>query len=1420
MTKLFAPFLFLLFFFCSSVSLSAQHSVARQWNDVLLEAIRKDFARPTVHSRNLFHSSAVMYDAWAVYDTASKTYFLGDTLAGFYTPFAGVPMPANVQAAQEEAMSYAAYRLLRYRFRNSPGRLISIPKMDSLFVNTLGYDSSITSTNYLSGSPAALGNYLAQSMIAFGQQDGANEANDYANRFYTPTNPTLLPVVPGNPNIIDPNLWQALTLQVFIDQAGNVFPISTPPFLSPEWGEVVPFALQDADLNIYSRNGNDYYVYHDPGDPALMDTATAGGTTDDYKWGHSLVSVWSSHLDPNDTTMWDISPASIGNIPVASYPTNIPDLQNFYDYYNGGDIGTGHTLNPATGMPYAPQMVKRADYGRVLAEFWADGPDSETPPGHWFTLLNYVTDHPLTTRQWEGNGSARSALEWDVKTYLTLGGTVHDAAVTAWGIKGWYDYVRPISAIRHMADNGQCSDSTLPSYSPLGIPLSPGYIELVDSADVLAGLLYENVGKIKVYAWAGPDSIGNPLTSYAGVDWILADNWWPYQRPSFVTPPFAGYVSGHSTFSRAAAEVMTFMTGDAFFPGGMGEFLCDQNDFLVFEDGPSADVMLQWATYRDASDQCSLSRIWGGIHPPVDDIPGRLMGIDIGTDAFNYAKGYFDCPKPAITMVVPNVNTVTDAEVGTGNFTLTVTYDQDMDTLIRPTVTFPSLNPTTGSLFLNFAQSGWTGLRTFTVAYDVVDEDTTFANLAFWVTGAKNLPGSYQLPFETINLFDIDTENPGILEINPNMPTLTDVAAGTATFSLTIDYTEAMDTTADPLVTFPVENPLAQTLTFNTASSGWISLIQYAAVYDVVDANEVLANIDVRVASATDSVGNPQILMDSVDLFHIEMMNPQVVSFVPAPQIITDADTGTAMFSLSMTFSEPMDTNQTPGFVFPVEDPLAKTLTLNATASGWTNLTSYIARYDVADSSESLTNIDVRVTGFADFVGNLVTVFDAPDTFNIQMDNPEVIRLTPSPVMIADANVGTGGFTLTVEYSTNMDPGSTPVFSFPVEDPLANTLTYNSISSVWTSPRIFVAVFDVVDNDETLLDIDVKVDGALNLLGNIQVELDSSDVFHIDMEAPEVVSIVPTPGTVYDFFIGVNGFSLSVTFSEVMDTNFAPTVLFPVENPLAQTLTFDAAQSSWATTTNYVAVYTVFDADEVLEDIDVAVGVARDLGGNIQGVTTVTDLFHIEMENPSVVRVLPSPSTITEQDTGTAGFSLTVIFDEDMNTTGAPTLTFPVENPTGNITPNSTASSWLNATTYEAVYDVAYALDTLFDIDVEVTDGRDAIGNEQVFFTEMDNFNIMMKAFVGIEDQLSSSIRIYPNPTTSLINLDFGMAYSRELTVKVVDLLGKEHEVPMNTTDPTMIQLDLGRLASGAYQLVVQEGEQVLVEKVLLRRYK
>ena len=193
-----------------------------------------------------------------------------------------------------------------------------------------------------------------------------------------------------------------------------------------------------------------------------------------------------------------------------------------------------------------------------------------------------------------------------------------------------------------MVSRGQSSDPNLPNFDVGGIPLVPGYIELINDGDILSGNNNEYLGTIKLYTWRGHNNIENPEHDQAGVGWIRGSEWYPYQRPTFVTPPFAGYVSGHSTYSRSAAELLTYITGDEYFPGGIGEFVAKANEFLVFEEGPSVDVTLQWATYRDASDQTSLSRIWGGIHPPADDIPGRFIGQLVAYDTFELANRYFE----------------------------------------------------------------------------------------------------------------------------------------------------------------------------------------------------------------------------------------------------------------------------------------------------------------------------------------------------------------------------------------------------------------------------------------------------------------------------------------------------------------------------------------------------------------------------------------------------------------------------------------------------------------------------------------------------------------------------------------------------------------------------------------------------------
>jgi hypothetical protein len=574
-------------------------SVARVWDDALLDAIRRDVPAPTVHARNLFHVSAGMWDAWAAYDPVADGYFVDDK------PEVD---PDEVAAAREAAISYAAYRILLHRYSQAAGLQATFDELAAT-MESLCYRIDVASTD--GDSPAALGNRIAATVIDVGRDDGSLEAQRYVDTDYRPVNAPMVVAEPGA-SLRDPNRWQPLALTQIIAQNGLPIPGGVQRFVGPHWGGVASFAMAPSPDRLPV----------DPGPPPLLGDPASDAA---YKQAAIEVIEASSFLDPAAGVMVDISPGAIGDNPL------------------GTNDGDGYEVNPVTDEPYEPNPVNRGDFARALAEFWADGPDSETPPGHWNTIANTVSDTPGFEHRLGGTGPELDRLEWDVKMYLALNGAVHDAAVAAWGLKGHYDSVRPISMIRYMGGLGQSSDPVGPAYHPSGLPLVPGLVEVVTATSAAPGQphdhLADHVGEVVVRSWRGNPA--DPDTEVSGADWIRAVAWVPYQRSTFVTPAFAGYVSGHSTFSRAAAEVMTALTGDPYFPGGLSEWTIARDELTV-EAGPSQDVTLQWATYYDAADQAGTSRIFGGIHITADDYNGRRTGSQCGRAAWALALRYFD----------------------------------------------------------------------------------------------------------------------------------------------------------------------------------------------------------------------------------------------------------------------------------------------------------------------------------------------------------------------------------------------------------------------------------------------------------------------------------------------------------------------------------------------------------------------------------------------------------------------------------------------------------------------------------------------------------------------------------------------------------------------------------------------------------
>jgi hypothetical protein len=354
--------------------------------------------------------------------------------------------------------------------------------------------------------------------------------------------------------------------------------------------------------------------------------------------------------------MIDISPSGLGNNSL------------------GTNDGAGRSINPITGESYQPYKVKAANYYRSIAEFWADGPSSETPPGHWNTLANYVMDQLQKNQvgfNWLGDKQKQlTRKEYELRLYLTLNGALHDAAVVAWGIKGHFQGNRPITVIRklaHMAEKDPAFGEYLESLAPDLVKMVTYKKEVLNSTGQIET---KEVTRLAIKAWRGPREHGFYLgdfdgggyvemrdfsfkkrdslaleendffsrMNHAGVGWILAENWLPYQRQTFVTPPFPGFVSGHSTFSRAAAEILTGVTGSEYCPGGLGTYPAPP---LHFEYDETKDFEFQWATYFDASDTSGISRLYGGIHASYDDLPAREIGSKVGKKALEKAKNFF-----------------------------------------------------------------------------------------------------------------------------------------------------------------------------------------------------------------------------------------------------------------------------------------------------------------------------------------------------------------------------------------------------------------------------------------------------------------------------------------------------------------------------------------------------------------------------------------------------------------------------------------------------------------------------------------------------------------------------------------------------------------------------------------------------------
>ena len=490
-------------------------SISVLWDRAAQEAVINTAPGPTIASRAYSMVHTAIFDAWAAYDLTAIATQLGDDLQR--------PEGEVTEDDKQEAISYAAYRVLEDLF----------PSQIDIFASLmaeLGYDPENRSTD--TTTAAGIGNVSAQALLDFRQNDGSNQLGDDPNGDGNPYSDTNYQPY-NSPDIIgNIEYWKPEYVPID-DPTGSV-----QQFLTPQWGELIPFALE---------SGAQFRPVAP--EPFLL----VEGNVD----------LEAQTITLEDGSVLDIDPSLIGSV---INPEFIDQAEEVIEF-----------------------SANLTDEQKLIAEFWEDGGGTSFPPGTWMTFGQFV--------------SARDNhnLDDDVKLFFALGNAVFDAGIATWEAKVFYDYVRPVRAIRELGELG------------------------------LIGEFNSDLGGFAIEAWQ-PE---------VGTQTILATDFLTYQTPgSDPSPPFAEYTSGHSAFSAAGAEILSLFTGSDEF-GASVTFAPGESRF---EPGitPVEEIILDWDTFSEAADEAGISRLYGGIHFEDGDINGRTLGREVGNAVFERAQFYIN----------------------------------------------------------------------------------------------------------------------------------------------------------------------------------------------------------------------------------------------------------------------------------------------------------------------------------------------------------------------------------------------------------------------------------------------------------------------------------------------------------------------------------------------------------------------------------------------------------------------------------------------------------------------------------------------------------------------------------------------------------------------------------------------------------
>ncbi len=203
-----------------------------------------------------------------------------------------------------------------------------------------------------------------------------------------------------------------------------------------------------------------------------------------------LVVPYTPGTDPGD---WRPTPPTFGAALLPNWPQVTPWTMNAGSQFRP-------VAPPAlTSAEYTAAFNEVKELGRIdsatrtadqteIAQFWADGGGTETPPGHWNAIAQDVAAS-------EGNSLAENARMFALMNLATA-----DAAIVAWDAKYEYNHWRPYTGITEADTDGNPDTIDDDSWLPLiATPPFPAYTSghstfSAAASVVLAGLFGDDTG--------------------------------------------------------------------------------------------------------------------------------------------------------------------------------------------------------------------------------------------------------------------------------------------------------------------------------------------------------------------------------------------------------------------------------------------------------------------------------------------------------------------------------------------------------------------------------------------------------------------------------------------------------------------------------------------------------------------------------------------------------------------------------------------------------------------------------------------------------------------------------------------------------------------------------------------------------------